>query len=152
MCYENFEQFKADCELAKELAFEMNYLHEVHYEIAKRVCNGIGAEWFPAKLRKMISKLNPSLVIVAQNHDLCYYFGCGTYSDFKRANEAFRWNGYRMAFHNYKWFNPLRYWVMFQADKFALELDLAGWAAYVAAIKERKADEAAQSVKEQADV
>ena len=35
-----------------------------------------------AKLRKMISKLNPSLVIVAQNHDLNYYFGCGTHSDF----------------------------------------------------------------------
>ena len=142
MCYDNFEQFKADCELAKELAFEMNYLHEGCYEIAKRVCNGIGAEWFPAKLRKMISKLNPSLVIVAQNHDLNYYFGCGTHSDFKAANEAFKWNGYKMAFHKYKWYNPLRYWVMFQASKFTLELNACGWPAYVAAIKDRMAHQA----------
>ena len=142
MCYENFDQFKADCELAKQLGFEMNYLHEGCYEIAKRVCNGIGADWFPAKLRKMISKLNPSLVIVAQNHDLNYYFGCGTHSDFKAANEAFKWNGYKMAFHKYKWYNPLRYWVMMQATKFTLELNACGWPAYTAAIKDRMAHQA----------
>lgn len=141
MCYNTIEEYMNDVKLAHDLAFEMNYLHEGYYDIAKRVCNGIGASWFPEKLRKMISKLNPSLVIVAQNHDLCYYFGCGTHSDFKAANEAFRWNGYKMAFHNYKWYDPRRYWVMFKADKFALELDIGGWPAYVAAIKERKADD-----------
>lgn len=142
MCYNTFEEYKADCELAKELAFEMNYLHEVHFDIARRVCNGIGAEWFPEKLRKMISKMNPSLVIVAQNHDLCYYFGCGTHSDFKAANEAFRWNGYKMAFRNYKWYDPRRYWVMLKAHKFAIELNIGGWPAYVAAIKDRMAHQA----------
>lgn len=138
MCYETIEQYKIDCALAKELAFEMNYLHEECYDIAKKVCNGIGAEWFPTRLRKLISKLNPSLVIVAQNHDLCFYFGCGTHSDFKAANEAFRWNGYKVAFYRYKWYDIRRYWVMLQAHKFTVELNIGGWPAYAAAIKERK--------------
>jgi hypothetical protein len=144
MCYETFEQYQKDCELADELNFEMNELVEMNYDLAKRVCNGIGAEWFPEKLRKMISKLNPSLVIVAQNHDLNYYFGTERHSDFVAANEAFKWNGYKMACHNYKWYDVRRYWVMFQATKFCMELNACGWPAYVAAIKERKKDEAAQ--------
>ena len=142
MCYENEIQYKEDCILAKNLQFEMNCLDMANYETAKRVCNGIGPSWFPAKLRKMISKLNPSLVIVANNHDLNYYFGCGSHSDFKASNEAFRWNGYKMAFYRYKWYDIRRYWVMFQADKFTIELNASGWPAYVSAIQERKAHEA----------
>lgn len=139
MCYETFGHYMADCDMARELNFEMNELFPSNHDIAKRVCNGIGAEWFPEKLRKMISKLNPSLVIVAQNHDLNYYFGSGTHSDFVAANTAFRWNGYKMAFYKYKWYDPRRYWVMFQATKFSIELNAGGWPAYTAAIKDRMA-------------
>ena len=128
----NYDQYLADQETADTLDFVQNYLH-APYAVAEKVCNGIGPSWFPAKLRKLIDKLNPTLKPVAQNHDLGYYYGRGTLGDFTRQNDAFAVNGIKAA-------------------KFAARCEAWGWPAYVAAIKERKADEAAQSAKEQADV
>lgn len=135
------KQFHDEQELADKLDFELDFLNTVNYELAKHVCNGIGASWFPEILRDLISKLNPALVIVANNHDLGYYFGDLTNPNFKAHNAAFRENGYKVAKYKYAWYNPLRYWVMFQARKFALMCDKHGWKAYTEAIKEREADE-----------
>ena len=152
MCY-TYEQYLADQETADTLDFVQNYLH-APYAVAEKVCNGIGPSWFPAKLRTLIDKLNPTLMVVAQNHDLGYYYGRGTLGDFTRQNDAFAINGVKAAKAKYKWYDIRRYWVMKQAAKFAARCEAWGWPAYVAAIKERKADEAAQSAKdqEQADV
>ena len=151
MCY-TYEQYLADQETADTLDFVQNYLH-APYAVAEKVCNGIGPSWFPAKLRTLIDKLNPTLMVVAQNHDLGYYYGRGTLGDFTRQNDAFAINGVKVAKAKYKWYDIRRYWVMKQAAKFAARCEAWGWPAYVAAIKERKADEAAQSAKEQeADV
>ena len=152
MCY-TYEQYLADQETADTLDFVQNYLH-APYAVAEKVCNGIGPSWFPAKLRTLIDKLNPTLMVVAQNHDLGYYYGRGTLGDFTRQNDAFAVNGIKAAKAKYKWYDIRRYWVMKQAAKFAARCEAWGWPAYVAAIKERKADEAAQSAKdqEQADV
>jgi hypothetical protein len=147
MCY-TYEQYLADQETADTLDFVQNYLH-APYAVAEKVCNGIGPSWFPAKLRKLIDKLNPTLKPVAQNHDLGYYYGRGTLGDFTRQNDAFAINGIKAAKAKYKWYDLRRYWVMKQAAKFAARCEAWGWPAYVAAIKERKADEAAQSAKEQ---
>lgn len=147
MCY-TYEQYLADQETADTLDFVQNYLH-APYTVAEKVCNGIGPSWFPAKLRKLIDKLNPTLMVVAQNHDLGYYYGRGTLGDFTRQNDAFAVNGIKAAKARYKWYDLRRYWVMKQAAKFAARCEAWGWPAYIAAIKERKADEAAQSAKEQ---
>ena len=152
----SYNQYLADQDTADRLDFIQNYMH-APYDVAAKVCNGIGPEWFPAKLRKLIDKLNPTLKSVAQNHDLGYYYGRGTLGDFSRQNDAFAINGIKAAKARYKWYDVRRYWVMKQAAKFAARCEAWGWPAYVAAIKERKADEAAkqaaQSVKEQeADV
>jgi hypothetical protein len=152
----SYDQYLADQETADTLDFIQNYMHSP-YEVAEKVCNGIGPSWFPSKLRKLIDKLNPTLKPVAQNHDLGYYYGRGTLGDFTRQNDAFAVNGVKAAKARYKWYDVRRYWVMKQPAKFAARCEAWGWPAYVAAIKERKADEAAkqaaQSVKEQeADV
>jgi hypothetical protein len=150
MCY-TYEQYLADQEKADSLDFVENYMHKP-YAIAEKVCNGIGPSWFPEKLRKLINKLNPTLIPVAQNHDLGYYYGDGTFSNFSRLNDALLINGTRASKAKYKWYDIRRYWVIKQAAKYATECQTCGWPAYVAAIKERKADEAAkvaaQSAKE----
>lgn len=145
----SYSQYLADQETADTLDFAENYLKTTPYTVAAKVCNGIGPSWFPQHLRELISKLNPSLVVVAQNHDLGYYYGTGSAGDFQRKNDAFRINGKRVAEAKYGWYDPRRYWVEFQAWKFAQECEKFGWKAYAAAIKERKA---AQEEKEQTDV
>lgn len=134
------EQFDNEADLANKLDFVYNMFYEADFSVAEKVCNGIGPSWFPERLRKLVSGLNPSLVPVADNHDLGYYYGTGTTSDFRRCNDAFAVNGEKVAKAKYKWYDPRRYWVIFQANKFAKECDIAGWPAYVAAIKERKRD------------
>ena len=140
-----YSQYLADQETADTLDFVENYMH-TPYTVAAKVCNGIGPSWFPQHLRELVSKLNPSLVVVAQNHDLGYYYGTGSAGDFKRKNDAFRINGRRVAEAKYGWYDIRRYWVIFQAWKFAAECEKFGWKAYAAAINERKA---AQEEKEQ---
>ena len=131
------EQFLTEQKLADDLGFQQNKMH-IPFTVAACVCNGIGASWFPEKLRDFVSKMNPSLVVVANNHDLGYYYGSGTHGDFLRINDAFRVNGEKVAKNKYAWYDPRRYWVMLQAAKFAALCDAAGWPAYVAAIKDRQ--------------
>ena len=140
-----YEQYLADQEKADSLDFVENYMHKP-YAIAEKVCNGIGPSWFPEKLRKLIDKLNPTLKPVAQNHDLGFYFGTGTFGNFSRLNDAFIVNGTKAAKAQYKWYDPRRYWVIKQAAKFAARCEAWGWPAYAAAINERKKAE-----KEKAD-
>lgn len=134
----SLEKFEEERKLAEDLEFDMNYLCAVSYDTAQRVCNGIGAEWFPQALRTVLNGLNPSLIIVADNHDLGFLFGDGSKEYFHRCNAAFKSNGYRMAKHNYKAWDIRRYLVMWQASKFARLCDVGGLPAYEAAIKERK--------------
>ncbi len=124
----------------------------VPYEIAKNVCNGIGPSWFPEILRDAISKLNPDLVVVANNHDLGYYYGTGTQGDFLRQNEAFRINGEKVADDKwakqkvkYGWYDLRRLVLLWechrikrQAAIFAKLCNEKGWKAYTTARKERK--------------
>jgi hypothetical protein len=107
-------------------------------EKIERVCNGIGPYFFPGIIRKLIDRLNPSLIYAAALHDLAYYDGKGTEKDFFNANSALRTNGILLADHNYKWYDPRRYYVRRQARKFAMLCDSFGWLAYKNAIKERE--------------
>ena len=77
-------------------------------ERAARVCNGIGAEWFPARLRSMIDKVCPQLVIVADIHDVRYERG-GKDEARRRADDEFLATGYAVVEHYYAWYDPVRY-------------------------------------------
>jgi len=116
-----------DCEL---LALPNEYLDQI--------CNGIGAEWMGEKLRNALSKLHPSLVIVADLHDLRWFLGKGTQEDFLDSNSKFASNGVKIAKYFYGWYNPRRYIVMMDAKRYAGYLNLGGKVAYYAAITQRE--------------
>lgn len=95
----------------------------------KRDCNGIGAEWMPDATREWISTANPSLVVVADIHDRRYSEG-GTEADRQAADAEFRANGMKMAKYAYRWYDPRRYWVMWQVWKFSALLAGGGALAF----------------------
>ena len=102
--------------LAKELNLSGAELLEDR-ERAVKVCNGIGAEWMPEIARKLISGLNPTLVLAADIHDIRYEIG-GTREDRKAADDEMLENGCKLADARYGWYNPLRYWVKYKMRKF----------------------------------
>lgn len=102
--------------LAKELGLSGAELLEDR-ERAVKVCNGIGAEWMPEIARKLISGLNPTLVLAADIHDIRYHLG-GLELDRKNADDEMLENGYKLAEARYGWYNPLRYWVKHKMRKF----------------------------------
>ena len=113
--------------LAKELNLSGAELLEDR-ERAQRVCNGIGAEWMPEIARKLISALNPTLVLAADIHDIRYDIG-GTEADRMDADNEMLENGYTLADARYSWYNPLRYWVKREMRKFyGILRDFGGWA------------------------
>ena len=113
--------------LAKELNLSGAALLE-DTERAQQVCNGIGAEWMPDAARKLISRLNPTLVLAADIHDIRYYLG-GSELDRKNADDEMLINGYKLAEARYGWYNPLRYWVKHKMRKFHKILrDFGIWA------------------------
>ena len=95
----------------------------------KRDCNGIGAAWMPDATREWISSANPSLVVVADIHDRRYSEG-GTEADRQAADAEFRANGLKMAKYVYRFYDPRRYWVMWQVRKFAALLASFGALAF----------------------
>lgn len=98
-------------------------------EAIKRDCNGIGAEWMPDATREWISTANPSLVVVADIHDRRYSEG-GTEKDRQAADAEFRANGMKMAKYVYRFYDPRRYWVMWQVWKFSALLAGGGALAF----------------------
>lgn len=98
-------------------------------ERAMRVCNGIGAEWMPDSARKLISSLNPTLVLAADIHDIRYEIG-GTTEERKAADDEMLENGYKLADARYSWYNPLRYYVKWKMRKFYKILRAFGFLAW----------------------
>lgn len=112
----SLNEIEEKLKLAKELNLSGAELLEDR-ERAVKVCNGIGAEWMPEIARKLISGLNPTLVLAADIHDLRYDAG-GTEEDRKAADDEMLENGYKLAEARYGWYNPLRYWVKHKMRKF----------------------------------
>lgn len=95
---------------------------------ACRICNGIGAAWMPEWLRDTISKMNPTLILAADIHDIRYEIG-GTETDRKAADDEMLENGYKLAAYRYGWYDPRRYLVRRQMKKFhAILREFGGWA------------------------
>lgn len=77
-------------------------------ERASGACNGIGAAWFPAWLRWVVSILFPSLIIVADIHDIRYEIG-GNRETRRKADAEFLANGYIVSEAKYGHFFPVRW-------------------------------------------
>lgn len=95
------------------------------------IFNGIGSDGFPEWLRVAISKLHPSLMVVALIHDIEWYerelktrnliriLKDKDYRDFLESNKRFNINATKMAKYNYGFFDPRRYIVEFDGWRFA---------------------------------
>ena len=90
-------------------------------ERAQRVCNGIGANWMPNRIRALISFLFPTLVLAADIHDIRYDDG-GTEEERKFADVEMLDNGIRLAIQKYRLFDPRRYLVQFVMLQFYIKL------------------------------
>lgn len=124
--------------IANEACLAGRELLDRPYSEVSRVCNGIGPSMLPGPLRDMLSRLHPSLKVVADIHDMGYYHGDGTEADWHRKNAEFAENGSRMAKYRYCVLNPLRYKVIWDARKFSRICNTRpGWLAYLSAIAER---------------
>lgn len=84
------------------------------YDAVLAQCNGIGAAWFPAWLRRLISCRNPTITTASFIHDRRYCEG-GTLLDRLDADLEFGYNSIRLACYKYRLFDPRRYIVVFRA-------------------------------------
>lgn len=124
----SLKEIKKYRDLAKEADLEgKEVLWLFHNSRLQSICNGIGPDAFPEWLRDAISALHPTLAPVAAIHDVQWYLSDGSVANFIASNRGFRRNGFRMAKLKYGWYNPLRYVVMRQADRFARLCNLFGW-------------------------
>lgn len=99
-------------------------------ETLARDFNGIGPEWFPAKLREAIDKLHADLLPMAFIHDVRWSHSEGTHEYFTASNEELKENGYKIAKARYPWYRPARYARMNQARVFGNLCQVFGWSAY----------------------
>lgn len=97
------------------------------------IYNGIGPEWFPAKLRRAIDELHRDLECVALIHDVRFATNDGSTAQFNFANAELEANGVLVANAKYAWYDPRRYIRRRQARIFADLCQSFGWSAYIAA-------------------
>ena len=99
------------------------------YHYTRKVCNGIGADWFPAWLRKFVGALAPFLEPAAWIHDLDYEAG-GGWRERWIADRRFLMNGFRAARADYAWDQLRRYTTAATALRFWLLLRFFGAPAF----------------------
>lgn len=105
-------------------------------EELQNICNGIGPEAFPDAIRAFVSNINPTLQPAAFIHDVEWYESTGEVEDFSESNSRLRQNGDKCAEAEYGWYNPIRYYVMWKAQKLAAMCQFFGLEFY----KKSKAD------------
>lgn len=96
-----------------------------------RAYNGIGPEWFPDKLRRVISWLHSDLTPAAFIHDLRFTYSDGTYAQFVAVNLELKTNGCKIARALYSWYDPRRYLRIMQSCFFKFCCDTWGSTAYL---------------------
>lgn len=124
-----FEELQAKVILAHSLNLSGAAMLDEKRDLARKICNGIGADWMPSWLRQIISAMNPTLVLAADIHDLRYYIG-GAECDREYADKEMLENGLKLANYTYGWYNPARYWVRMKMKDFYNILRASGWIAF----------------------
>jgi hypothetical protein len=104
----------------------------------ERVFNGVGPEWLPWWLRKLLDHFFEVFLPAVWQHDYRYCHGDGTLIDFMAANRELTDNCRICADAEYGALNPLRYLARAVGEKFGKACDLFGLPAYLAAIEETK--------------
>lgn len=99
------------------------------YHRTRRICNGIGAAWFPEWARALAGKLAPALEPTAWIHDLDYEAG-GTWRERWIADRRFLHNGLRAARADYARHRLRRYTTALTAVRFWVLLRFFGAAAF----------------------
>ena len=130
MCHYTLEEIRNIRRTINDLGFEgREILEKYSDEHLREICNGIGPDWMPELARDVISAMNPALEPVAALHDVAFYEG-GSHEQFLEANRCFAANGTLAAKAEYRWYDPRRYQVIWQARKFAVICDRFGWTAW----------------------
>jgi len=112
-----------------------DFVHKFSYDQLAYDFNGIGPEWFPEDLRKLIDNLHVDLLPAAFIHDVRWSHSDGTVSSFIKSNEELSKNGRKIACAKYSWYNPMRYILIRQSNRFGNLCQVFGWQAYQAAHK-----------------
>ena len=94
-----------------------------------RDCNGIGADWMPAGMRDLCTKLNPVMELAACIHDRRYAIG-GVSPGRNFADAEFLGNVQTSIEHKYRWYDPRRYIAMNRAVRYYAYLNTFGAIAY----------------------
>ena len=116
----------------------VDFLDALTMEQIAEAYNGIGPDWFPARLREAIDRLSADLQCVALIHDVRYSFSDGSTAQFDAANAEFRANGEKVADAKYPWYSLRRYGLRSEARLFAKLCQDFGFAAYIAAFVEAR--------------
>lgn len=106
-------------------------------EVIVKECNGIGAEWMPASVTSLVTKLNSVMELPAAIHDRRYTIG-GDRAARNAADFEFLTNTLKVIETRYAWWNPMRYIMSRRAVRYYSYLQLFGDAAWEAANRERK--------------
>lgn len=91
-----------------------------------KICNGIGAEWFPEKVRNLVTWIFNYLEITSFLHDIEFEAQIG----FSIANKHFLKNGKIEILNKYGWYNPMRYIALNRLKQFYILLQTFGLIAY----------------------
>ena len=105
-------------------------------EVVVRECNGIGAEWMPASVTSLVTKLNSVMELPAAIHDRRYTIG-GNQADRNTADLEFLTNTLKVIGTRYAWWNPMRYIMSRRAVRYYSYLQLFGDAAWEEAKKKK---------------
>jgi hypothetical protein len=91
-----------------------------------KICNGIGAEWFPEKVRNLVTWIFDYLEATAFLHDIEFE----AQKSFDIANKNFLENGKIEIKYNYNWYHPMRYIALHRVKQFYALLETFGGIAY----------------------
>ena len=99
------------------------------FELTRRVCNGIGPEWFPPWARWLVCAIAAVIVPTSWIHDIDYEAGGGRL-DRWIADWRYLRNGLRAAWRTYAWDQLRRYSTIVKVLWFWVMLRLFGAAAF----------------------
>jgi hypothetical protein len=126
------QELKEKCFKLKFVGSEILFKYN-NSQLAK-ICNGIGADWFPDYFRDIVSWIFNYLSATAFLHDVEYEAQIGL----SLANEHFLINGEIEIKSKFTWYNPMRYIAMRRLKQFYHLLETFGHVAYkIAGLKKK---------------